>query len=208
VATGASRSTATTPIIGANLRCLPRPPIVSTPPCWPGARWATTSIWCSADWPWSSCRAHLGLEPAPAWLDAQALHASLLGRPVKRAADRRQAEALYADLVAQPIDAGFWSQGLRQQVFLGDEGFVERALQRTGASLAATHEVPRAQTSSPVAGVAQLMAQGLTREQALHRAYTDGGRTMTSLAAEVGLSVSRVSRLIAGVAPAVAKDKT
>jgi hypothetical protein len=52
------------------------------------------------------------------------------------------------------------------------------------------------------------MAQRLTWEQALHRAYTDGGRTMTSLAAEVGLSVSRVSRLIAGVVPAVAKDKT
>ena len=31
-----------------------------------------------ADWSWSSCRAHLGLAPAPPWLAAGALHGFLL----------------------------------------------------------------------------------------------------------------------------------
>jgi hypothetical protein len=56
----------------------------------------------------------------------------------------------------------------------------------------------RAQRSWPGASLRQLLSQGMPRDAALHRAYTVGGQTMSELAREVGLSVSRVSRLIAG----------
>jgi hypothetical protein len=37
------------------------------------------------------------------------------------------------------------------------------------------------------------------RDRALHQAYRQGGMTMTQLSRDAGLSVSHVSRLIAGV---------
>ena len=40
------------------------------------------------------------------------------------------------------------------------------------------------------------LAEGPTREEALCRAYRQGGMTMTRIAKEVGLSVTHVSRLI------------
>jgi len=151
-----------------------------------------------AEWAWSSCRAHLGLEPAPSWLDTDGLHGYLLARPVRSAADRRKAADLYGALLGQAVDAGFWASALRQQVFLGDDAFVEAELRRAGAARLAQAELPRAQRSWPGALLRQLLSQGMPRDAALHRAYTVGGQTMTELARQVGLSVSRVSRLIAG----------
>ena len=151
-----------------------------------------------ADWAWSSCRAHLGLEPSPSWLDTDGLHGYLLARPVRNTADRRKAADLYGALLGQAVDADFWASTLRQQVFLGDDAFVEAELRRAGAARLAQAELPRAQRSWPGASLRQLLSQGMPRDAALHRAYTVGGQTMTELAREVGLSVSRVSRLIAG----------
>lgn len=160
-------------------------------------------------WPWSSCCAHLGQVSTPAWLDTDGLHGYLLGRPVTCAPDRRRATAIYADMVRQDLDSNLWTTGLRQQVFLGDAAFVERTLASappgSGQALQAP-EVPRQQRSWPL-NLEQLLKEGCSREQALHSAYTKGGLTMTQLAREAGLSVSRVSRLIAKVEEGLAKNK-
>lgn len=58
-------------------------------------------------------------------------------------------------------------------------------------------EVPKAQRKAPLGlqqGIKQWPGQPA---QALRMAYREGGMTMTTLAKEMGLSVSRVSRLIA-----------
>ena len=52
-------------------------------------------------WPWSSCRAHVGLAATPPWLDSDGLHGYLLGRPVDRARDRRRAGQRCAALLAE-----------------------------------------------------------------------------------------------------------
>jgi hypothetical protein len=79
-----------------------------------------------ADWPWSSYLAHAGLQEAPEWLDTTGLHGFLLGHPARSDADHRTAAKRYAALVASAPDLQIWSEGLRQQIFLGDEQFVER----------------------------------------------------------------------------------
>ena len=66
---------------------------------------------------------------------------------------------------------------------------------------------PRSQRARPLT-LQQLMRSGASRNQALLVAYTEGGQTMTDLARELGLSVSRVSRLIAAQEAATAKGKT
>lgn len=158
-------------------------------------------------WAWSSCRAHLGQVATPAWLDTDGLHAHLLGRPVSHATDRRQAVAIYDDMVHRDADAGLWARGLRRQVFLGDDDFVDRMSTQVPAAARRAAEVPRSQRARPLT-LQQLMRSGASRNQALLVAYAEGGQTMTDLARELGLSVSRVSRLIAAQEAAVAKGKT
>lgn len=46
----------------------------------------------AANWKWSSYRAHVGIEPSPGWLDTDGIHGFLLGREVRHAEDRRDAQ--------------------------------------------------------------------------------------------------------------------
>lgn len=149
----------------------------------------------AADWPWSSCRAHLGLAEPPAWLDVDGLHSHLLERPVLSAADHRRAAERYAKLLAAEPDLDLWQGHLRQQIFLGDAKFAER-MQAMTRQRRRGAELPR---SGRQRSFAQWLGESASREQALYRAHTEGGISMTALAGELGLSVSRVSRLIRGV---------
>lgn len=141
-----------------------------------------------ADWPWHSLAVHLGQHEAPEWLDVQGLFGHVLGREVRGAADHRRAAERYARLLAAEPALDIWPH-LRQQIFLGDEAFVRRHLARAAA------RPPRRAATRPWA---HWLRDSASREQALYRAHTEGGLSMTALARELGLSVSRVSRLIAG----------
>jgi putative transposase len=165
------------------------------------------------DWPWSSCRAHLGLTPGPAWLDSLGLWGYVLGRPVASAADMRRACTLYAELIATPEDARLWDTGLRHQIYLGDDDFVARMQALATPGHTAVKDVPRVQRAGPPRDLAAWLALHDSRDQALWMAVRHGGITMTAIASELGLSVSRVSRLIARAetakgAAAEAKGKT
>jgi REP element-mobilizing transposase RayT len=92
------------------------------------------------DWPWSSYPALTGASPAPHWLDASLVHGMLLGRTLATAADQTQAQHLYAELVATARDAPLWAGALRQQVYLGDQAFVERMQAHAAAARMTTPE--------------------------------------------------------------------
>ncbi len=97
------------------------------------------------DWAWSSYRAHLGQAPVPAWLDTAGLHGYLLGRPAKSSGDRRRAADRYAQLVASVPEASLWGSALRQQIYLGDESFVERMQAVAEPRNGTDREIPRVQ---------------------------------------------------------------
>ncbi len=116
--------------------------------------------------------------------------------PVASAADTRHACARYAALVenSQARDATFWRDALQNEVYLGDENFV----QRMQAQIHALHQhdkqipkVPRRRTQSGSVWLAQCRGD---RDQALYPAYQQGDMTMTPLGCESGLSDSRVGR--------------
>ena len=67
-------------------------------------------------------------------------------------------------------------------------------------------EIPKAQRRT-TRGLAQWLGACDSREEALFRAHTQSGLTMRAIAQELGLSVSRVSRLIARIEQE-AKDNT
>ena len=150
----------------------------------------------AGDWVWSSYLAHAGLKDSPEWLDTVGLHGYLLGRSVRGAADHRQAAKRYAALVASAPDLQIWPRGLRQQIYLGDEQFVERMQALMAAPRLDDRDIPRPQRL-PLQPLQEWLAQSASREEGLCRAHTQGGMSMTSIAAALGLSVSRVSRLIA-----------
>jgi REP element-mobilizing transposase RayT len=163
----------------------------------------------AGDWVWSSYRAHVGEADAPAWLDTDGLLAYLIETPMADAQDRQLATLAYAALVndADCDDAQFWQGSLRQQVYLGDDDFVSRMQARSAAPQRLAVDVPKAQRLSALT-LQDCLHRCADQATALHMAYRDGGITMTAIAQELGLSVSRVSRLIASVEREKAKGKT
>lgn len=147
-------------------------------------------------WAWSSYRAHVGLADSPAWLDTDGLYGYLLAHTPRSAAERRRAANRYARLVAAARDVHLWDTALRQQIYLGDEVFVERMQKIADPQRTAAREIPKAQRRT-TRSLAQWLSTCESREEALFRAHTESGLTMSAIAKELGLSVSRISRLIA-----------
>ncbi|WAC74775.1 transposase [Roseateles sp. SL47] len=140
-----------------------------------------------AQWSWSSFPAHSGMVASPPWLEVEGLWSHVLGRLPQTASDRRRAAQRYYGLVEAEPALDIWGQ-LRHQIFLGDAAFVQRTVSLS----------ERAPRSPRPRGLREWMRNSTSREEALYRAHTEGGQSMTALARELGLSVSRVSRLIAG----------
>jgi putative transposase len=158
----------------------------------------------AADWPWSSFAAHTALPsgpPAPKWLDVAGLHGYVLGYTSQSAADHARAARRYGRHVEAAPDIQLWADGLRQQIYLGDDDFVRRMqhLQKRTEQLdkrRSSPDVPSEQTRPPLS-VEQWLMDAVTREQGIYDAHTKGRHTLTAIAAVLGLSVSRVSRLLA-----------
>lgn len=148
-----------------------------------------------ADWAWSSYRVHVGRAAPAAWLDTPGLHGYLLGRDTASAEDVQRAQWLYAELVAAGQGVQLWDEGLNRQIYLGDDDFVQRMLDAASPTARRSADVPKPQRHSPRT-LAQWLKQCDSREEALRRAHTESGLSMTALAAELGVSVARVSQLI------------
>jgi putative transposase len=140
------------------------------------------------DWPWSSYRAHVGLDHRPDWLDSEQIYRQL-------AATDARARRRYAEFVSRGRNVRLWEEALAGQIYLGDEGFV-KAVQRRTASRPESREVPRAHRRAPGASIESYLRKGRDRDAGIAAAYLEGGHTQTAIARALGLSVSRVSRLI------------
>jgi len=137
----------------------------------------------------------LGRARGPHWLDTAGLHAYLLGRDVDGVADVQEAVRLYAEWVASAPDQRLWDDALRQQIYLGDDAFVEQMQALSEARRKRSIEVPSRQRSSPKT-LTQWLAVSPTRDEALRRGHVESGLTMSDMARELNISVSRVSKLI------------
>ncbi len=77
-------------------------------------------------------------------------------------------------------------------------GFVDRTQALAEPRNSTNHDIPKVQRRKSRT-LAQWLASCENREEALYQAHTASAISMTVIARELGLSVSRVSRLIAPV---------
>lgn len=150
----------------------------------------------AVEWDWSSFRANTGrVAPVP-WLAVGDLHGHMLQRDVIDAGDRLAAARAYERHVDQGLSANPWKDGLRGEIFLGDDAFVARMRACSEAPAAECAEIPLCQRSDAV-DRRQRQALALARAEAFRTAYVERGMTMSQIARQANLSVSRISRLIA-----------
>ena len=141
------------------------------------------------DWRWSSYRATAGQSDRPSWLYTDWLLAAFGTR-------KGQAIAAYQRFVAEGKgQSSPWGE-LRNQVFLGDERFVEKMQKRIGADKRLS-EIPMAQRRPKAKPLEVYVRQERDRDAAIYAAYKSGGYTLAEIGEYFGLHYSRVSRIIA-----------
>jgi putative transposase len=147
------------------------------------------------DWVWSSHAELIGLRPARAWLDTATVWGRALGYPIQGTGDQLLAIRRYSEFVAKSRGFPLWISHLRQQVYLGDESFVSRMQEVAHHQMPDKSSAARSQTSQP-----QTLAQWLDRcgqrDQAIFYAHTKSLINLSTIARELGLSTSRVSRIV------------
>ncbi len=124
------------------------------------------------------------------------MHGYLLGRDVSSGRDAKRAALCYEKLVEQGKDVHLWDESLKQQIFLGDDAFIQRMQVLLAPERVHAVEVPRIQRRGKTVTI-QTYLKTYARDEAIVRACREGGHTLSAIAREVGLSVSRVSRIVA-----------
>lgn len=140
-------------------------------------------------WAWSSYRAVMGDAPAPPWLAVDGL-LSLFG---KRRAEARQR---YRTFVAEGVGKESIWGALRQQIYLGDEKFVERMQRKMSDPDEMT--IPRAQRRPPAPTLENIAARHRTRDEGIRAAYATGAYSYREIAEHFGLHLVTVGRIVRG----------
>lgn len=139
-------------------------------------------------WRWSSYRATAGVVAPPPWLSCDAVLAAI-------STDRNQAMAAYRRFVAQGAGNPSPWLDLKNQIYLGDERFVERVQSRIAAD-ASLAEVPKSQLSRVAVSLDAYTKQAADRNDAICLAFRGGGHSMKAIGDHFGLHYSSVSKII------------
>ena len=140
------------------------------------------------DYEWSSYRAMVGEAPVPVWLATDGLLA-LFGK--RRAEARRR----YSQFVAEGISKESIWDDLRQQIYLGDDKFVERIQKKVKVEGDAL-SIPRAQRRKPAPTLETILAKHPKRDDAIVAAYATGAYSYREIAECFGIHLATVGRVI------------
>ncbi len=156
-------------------------------------------------YPWSSYRALTGLADKPHWLDSQSVYEQVA--PGKSAI---QAAKKYEEFVSQGKGVELWSNHLKQQIYLGNDDFINRMQKLAGLQAQESNmpntprkaNVSKIQSSAPpldsnIKRFASLKHHSKAeRNQNIANAFYQGGHSQTAIALAFELSSSTVSRVI------------
>ena len=140
------------------------------------------------DWPWTNYRATAGMTTAPEWLERDWILASFAKR-------KQEAQTGYRRFVADGKNQPSPWEGLKNQIYLGSEAFVEE-MQRKVDGVQHLSEIPKTQRRPVVQPVAWYFEKHNDRDTAIFEAFRSGGHSMRTIGDQVGLHYSRISRII------------
>ena len=142
-----------------------------------------------SQWPWSSYRAMTEEVPVPKRLAVDGLLSQF-------GAVREESRRRYQHFVLDGVGQGIW-EGLRQQIYLGDEKFVDRMqakAQVDGDALT----VPLAQRRPPAPSLADIAATHKERNAAIVAAYATGAYSYREIAGYFNVHLATVGRIVRG----------
>jgi putative transposase len=140
------------------------------------------------DWRWSNYRATAGLTPVADWLFIDWL-LSCFGH------DKKQAMRQYRKFVADGKGQTSPLKELRNQIYLGDDAFVE-TLQAMVAEDKDLSEVPSVRKRRMAKPIRKYTETAGSRDEGIYLAYRSGGYTMKAISDDPGLHYSTVSKII------------
>jgi len=140
------------------------------------------------DWPWSSYRSTCGMVGTYGWLSTDWLLSTFAKR-------RSTAIERYKEFVSQGKNQPSPWEKLKNQVFLGDEKFVEdmQCKLKLGQELG---EIPRAQRRKVPKPLEYYKNKYKDRNQGIIAAYKSGGYSMKAVGENFGIHYSSVSKII------------
>ena len=141
-----------------------------------------------AQWAWSSFRAMTGHASRPPWLNTD----WILGQFGSR---RDEAVGAYVDFVRAGAGLPSVWDGLRNQIYLGGERFVDQ-LQAQTTKEADLSEIPRIQRRPVAKPLAAYAAEDADRARAMAAAFRSGDYSMREIADHFGVHYSTVSRCV------------
>ena len=140
------------------------------------------------DYAWSSYRATLGVVAAPGWLNTPWLLAQFNQR-------KKLAQSRYQKFVHSGMGLNTLWDGLRQQIYLGDEAFVSQ-MQGLAQLQGDRLSIPRVQRRAPALPLDKIEQQHKTRNEAIVAAYATGAYSYQTIANYYGLHLATVGRII------------
>ena len=111
------------------------------------------------------------------------------------ASDRDEAILRFARFVAEGVGVNIWEH-LKQQIYLGDNNFINKQLAYKPKGKAALSEVPHKQRRRTAPPLSHFLASANHRDEAIISAYQSGGYSLTEIADYVGLHYTTVSRIV------------
>ena len=130
----------------------------------------------------------IGEAPIPVWLETD----WVLGQFSRQ---KKRAKAKYKDFVREGAGLPSVWDDLKQQIYLGDDQFVEQMQKHLKETLT-LKEIPRAQHRPPAKPLAYYQAHHQTSKTAMAEAYATGDYTMNEIADYFDVHYSTVSRAV------------
>lgn len=140
------------------------------------------------DWPWSSYRATGGDSQPPGFLTTNWILGAF-------GDIRESAERAYRDFVSQGSGQPSPWERLTNQIYLGDDAFVER-MQSMLFPKRPLRDIPKPQVLAPPRPLAWFSEQYPAREDAIAKAYLSGHYSLRQVGEHFGISDATVSRAV------------
>jgi len=140
------------------------------------------------EWPWSSYRATAGLYSPPEWLNTAWILSNFSAQYTK-------AIKQYRKFVSDGKNQQKPWQSLSNQVYLGDQKFIDRAQNKIPQEQDLS-EVPAVQRRTKAKSLGYYKKQNKDRNAAIIQAFSSGGYSMKELGKYFGLHYSSISRIV------------